>query len=192
MGPWLILFILLVGGLLLLLVEFVLIPGFGLAGVTGLAAIVFSIGYAIFAAFIQQSIAVNTALTFIFSSIIVSAGLVVLALKYLPKTAIGRRLILESSFKSEAGYVGSNENLEHMAGATGRTLTLLRPAGMAEIKGYRVDVVSEGEFISEQTEVKVIKVEGNRVVVARIEEIEPDATDEQGDGSTDNEGEKVA
>ncbi|MDP7423696.1 MAG: nodulation protein NfeD, partial [bacterium] len=138
MDPWAILFLLLVGGLLLLLVEFLLVPGFGLAGVVGLSAIVFSIGYAIFAAFIAQSIAVNTAMTFIFSSIIVSAGLVVMAIKYLPKTALGRRLILESSFKSEAGYVGSNENLEQMAGATGKTITLLRPAGMAEIKGYRV------------------------------------------------------
>ena len=123
MDPWAILFLLLVGGLLLLLVEFLLVPGFGLAGVVGLSAIVFSIGYAIFAAFIAQSIAVNTAMTFIFSSIIVSAGLVVMAIKYLPKTALGRRLILESSFKSEAGYVGSNENLEQMAGATGKTIT---------------------------------------------------------------------
>ena len=44
----------------------------------------------------------------------------------------------------------------------------LRPAGVAEIEGRRVDVVTQGEMIAEGTRVRVTEVEGNRVVVERI------------------------
>lgn len=192
MSTWVILFFLLVGGLLMLLVEFLLIPGFGVAGVVGLVAIAISIGFALYSAFIVQTVAVSSALAFVFSSIIASVALVVLAVRILPRTSFGRRLILDSSFKSEEGYVGSNENLDSLAGASGTTLTALRPAGTAEIKGYRVDVVSEGEFVPEQTEIKVIKVEGNRVVVVRSETA---ASESGGQNTTDEngvEGERVS
>jgi len=43
----------------------------------------------------------------------------------------------------------------------------LRPAGVAEIEGQRVDVVTQGEMIAEGDRVRVTEVEGNRVVVAR-------------------------
>ena len=52
-----------------------------------------------------------------------------------------------------------------LAGKTGRTLTELRPSGIAEFEGERVDVVTEGEFIQEGVSVNVTETEGNRVVV---------------------------
>ena len=44
-------------------------------------------------------------------------------------------------------------------------MTPLRPAGTATIQGERIDVVSEGSFINANQRVKVVKVEGMRVVV---------------------------
>ena len=49
----------------------------------------------------------------------------------------------------------------------------LRPAGIAEIDGRRIDVVSDGEMIEPSVTVRVIQVEGNRVVVERV----PDRTE---------------
>ncbi|MCL5677467.1 MAG: nodulation protein NfeD, partial [Firmicutes bacterium] len=55
-----------------------------------------------------------------------------------------------------------------MAGKQGKAVTLLRPAGAAEIEGRRVDVVTEGDFIPAGATIVVRKVEGTRVVVERV------------------------
>ena len=44
-------------------------------------------------------------------------------------------------------------------------MSVLRPAGLAEFDGERIDVVSEGSFIDRGVKIKVAKVEGTRVVV---------------------------
>jgi len=53
-------------------------------------------------------------------------------------------------------------------GKVGTALTPLRPAGTAEVAGQRLDVVTEGEFIHSGMQIKVIKVEGTRIVVKEI------------------------
>ena len=54
-------------------------------------------------------------------------------------------------------------------GQTGRTLTALRPAGVVEVAGERVDAVSEGSWIPAGVAVRVIRVEGRKVVVRPLE-----------------------
>jgi membrane-bound serine protease (ClpP class) len=56
-----------------------------------------------------------------------------------------------------------------LLGKTGVTQSELRPAGYAVIDGKRIDVVSEGGIVDAQTSIKVLQVEGTRVVVRRIE-----------------------
>ena len=48
---------------------------------------------------------------------------------------------------------------------SGKTLTDLRPSGMADIDGEKVDVVSRGEYIDKGTDIVVISVQGNQVIV---------------------------
>lgn len=55
--------------------------------------------------------------------------------------------------------------LTHLLGQSGKALTPLRPAGAAMIGAERVDVVTEGKFVDANTAIKVIHVEGSRVVV---------------------------
>ena len=55
-----------------------------------------------------------------------------------------------------------------LAGIEGITLTPLRPAGTAELEGRRVSVVAETGFIESDTRVRVLRVEGNRVVVRAL------------------------
>ncbi len=79
-----------------------------------------------------------------------------------------RHIVLSDSTKSELGYV-SNENRMDLIGLRGRALTFLRPSGSAVFNGERLDVVSEGSFISRDAEVEIVKVEGSRVVVREIQ-----------------------
>ena len=53
-------------------------------------------------------------------------------------------------------------------GKTGKTLTILRPSGKVRFKDKILDVVTEGGFIDKDTTVKVVKVEGNRIVVSEV------------------------
>jgi len=80
-------------------------------------------------------------------------------------TAVGSVLGLNTELDKEDGYVASDVSLEELVGATGQAVTSLRPAGMAMFEGRRVDVVTRGFMIAKGTPVKVVEVEGNRVVV---------------------------
>ena len=53
-------------------------------------------------------------------------------------------------------------------GKEGETTTVLRPSGMADVEGIRLNVVSEGEYIPNGTKVRVVRVDGARVVVRAI------------------------
>ena len=94
---------------------------------------------------------------------IVAATIVsVFIAKKLPKSRLFSALSLTAD---EKGAI-ANDNLERLLGKTGTVIGTLRPAGQIEIDGNRYDAVSQGSFIESGTTVKVIKVEGHRVVVA--------------------------
>lgn len=97
-------------------------------------------------------------------------GMVVLALvgigviRHLP---VSRRFegILHTGGQSSAdGFVSATARLD-LIGKSGIALSELRPSGMAEIDGERVDVASEGDFVRAGTPVTVVRAEGMRVVV---------------------------
>jgi membrane-bound serine protease (ClpP class) len=80
-------------------------------------------------------------------------------LKYFPESRIARRFVSQGA----VGDLGVEKpELLHV---TGTTLTALRPSGVANLAGQRVDVVAETGFIERGVTVKVVAVEGSRVVV---------------------------
>ncbi len=83
------------------------------------------------------------------------------------RSGAARKLVLSS--QEAASWKSQAEGLESLLGKEGKTLSKLRPAGMAEIEGRRVDVVANNEFLDEGVRVKVRDVEGNRVVVEAME-----------------------
>lgn len=101
--------------------------------------------------------------------LVVATVLVVVGIKYFPKSYAGKILILGRSLDKKQGYSGT-EALEEYVGKEGVSLTHLRPAGIANIDSRRLDVVTEGTFIDKDKNLKVIRVEGNRVVVREIGE----------------------
>lgn len=93
-------------------------------------------------------------------------------IKIFPGSPIGRAMTVSTSLASAKA---SSSDISNFVGETGEATSDLRPAGYASIKGKRVDVVTRGEMISAGTQVRVVKVEGNRVIVTAINEEEKKA-----------------
>ena len=86
---------------------------------------------------------------------------------------VGRRLdglLLEDTQPSWDGYISAAPRSE-LVGRTGTAATELRPSGVADIEGERVDVTTDGEWLPAGTAIKVIKAEAMRVVVRRAPQI---------------------
>ena len=154
--------ILLIIGVSLVLAE-VILPG-GVVGSLGMACLVGGV----IAAFYK-----DTGLGFG-----ISIGVVIFFcisfycwIKYLPKLPMAKEAFLNKTAKD---WNGTDPKNVELLGKEGVTQTMLRPAGFVSIDDERIDVVSEGEMIERDTRVKVITIEGNRIVVARIEEDDPE------------------
>lgn len=143
-------------GIALLLVEMFLIPGFGVAGVGGFLAL----GASIYLTFGDQALMVGAI------AVVVGALGLVLVFRFLPRTRAAHALVLEGAIGEQAP---PRERLEPLEGAIGTAITDLRPAGTARFGERRVDVVAEGEFIPKGSTVRVVLVEGARVVVRKEE-----------------------
>jgi len=92
-------------------------------------------------------------------------------LRFLPRLPFGRRLVLKRGLAAAEGYASAPEIDAQWLGKTGQASSPLRPAGIADIDGRRVDVVSDGEHIDAGQFIRVTRVDGNRVVVRRISNI---------------------
>lgn len=148
-------------GLVLLAVELFALPGFGVAGILGFVALAAGLTSSLFGAGASWP-----AITVALSRVAISAALALLGmlvlLRFLPAFPGSRRLVLGSAL-AEGGGEPAVDRLP--AGTLGVTLTPLRPAGIATIRGQRVDVVSEGGFIEAGQEIEVIRDDRHRVVV---------------------------
>jgi membrane-bound serine protease (ClpP class) len=94
-----------------------------------------------------------------------SIFLFMIVVQLLPRTPAHHWTILTAAEHPGAGYSVALERDKQLLGKTGKALTLLRPAGRAEIEGVVLDVVTEGEFIDRGKSIRVKQVDGNRVVV---------------------------
>ena len=149
--------ILFAAGIILVLAEF-LIPGM-VAGILGTTMIIASAIVAI----------VNfpeAALVVIIGELAGVAAAVVLGIWLMSRSIVARRLVLQNSQDAGAGWVAVESDMS-LKGADGKVFTPLRPAGTIIIKGRRIDAVSDGTFIDAGETVRVIEVNGSRVVVER-------------------------
>ncbi len=95
---------------------------------------------------------------------------VVLAMYIWPRTPFGRRMIVEGQPTDEklVAFPGGEE-LEQLRGRVGKAVSVLRPAGVVEFDGRRVDCLSEGVLIEPNTWVRCIDVKGATVIVRPLE-----------------------
>jgi membrane-bound ClpP family serine protease len=102
--------------------------------------------------------------------LIIGALLSPLLLKVLPSREVWSKITLKDRLTSEAGYNSVNADHLSLLGAKGKTITPFRPVGTIEIKNEHYSAVSEGEWIESEVEIEVVKVEGTRIVVKRVEQ----------------------
>ena len=94
------------------------------------------------------------------------------------RTPIGRRLFLsspspqESPSSSESFDDDDQFGYQALVGQIGKTVTPQRPSGMTEVDGLRVNTVTEGVMIENGSLVRVVRVEGNRVVIRKLSDKE--------------------
>ncbi|MBI2366037.1 MAG: nodulation protein NfeD [Deltaproteobacteria bacterium] len=159
--------LLLVGsGLVLLVLEIFVTPGFGVAGALGIAALLGGLSLSLFGAGASWEFILKAASRVVFSLLIALIASLV-TLRFLPRLPFGRRLILETGLLAGAGGGSAPESDRMWLGKGGTAISPLRPAGIAEIEGERVDVVSDGELIEPGVPIVVTRVDGNRIVVRR-------------------------
>lgn len=145
-------------GFVLVVVE-MFHPGFGFPGITG--AILLVVGVCLTA---QNIIELLIMLILIIALLCVALTIV---LKSATKGRLSKILVLHEAQKRESGYIGTDD-LEYFLGKEGTATTILRPAGTADFSGIKMDVVSEGGFIKQDSPIKIIEVQGRRIVVREI------------------------
>jgi membrane-bound serine protease (ClpP class) len=154
-------------GLLLLAVELFVIPGFGITGILGILAILAGLVLSLLGAGATATSVVSAAARVAVSLLIAVAAAVAL-LRVLPRLPFGRDLILDTGLTALTGWASPPESDRQWLGKRGTTVSPLRPAGIADLEGERVDVVSQGEWIDAGSPIEVIRVEGNRIVVRQV------------------------
>jgi membrane-bound serine protease (ClpP class) len=150
-------------GLILLLLEIFVIPGFGITGVSGILAISFSI-ILVFGGIYSALYAI--------ASIITYSMLFLLGVYFWgPKLSLFDRFVLKEDMTADQGFVAVEQNMyDHLTGLEGVAVSPCRPSGKVKIGDERYDVVSDGDFIEKGARVSVRKVEGTRIVVRQLSE----------------------
>ena len=142
-------------GFLFLVVEFFLVPGFSVPGLAGIAMI----GYGIYRASSEYGL----------TGIVTTVSVSVVAVIILIKTAIKSRAVKSIGLDySEKGNTAV-EDYSLLLSKNGKALSDLRPAGTALIEGERFHVVTDGEYIEENSDIIVKEIEGTRILVTLFE-----------------------
>lgn len=153
-------------GAIALAVEVFVLPGFGVAGVLGILAIVASMVLAMMGA--QPSSGdVAQALAVLGASLFITMAVIYAWLRHLPNSGRFSGLLLRGAVNKSQGFV-SAPNRGDLVGRDGVAVTDLRPSGTARVGEERIDVVTEGEYLPQGSRVQVVRSDGYRHVVREV------------------------
>lgn len=160
-GDWTALTIFLyVLGLVLLTIEG-LVPGFGVAGISGIIFVIVSV------AMITSS--VYEALLLVIATIAIFVLIIALMYKLGYGSKYMKFLILDTEQKQAEGYTSAKKDVSYL-GKTGIAYTPLRPSGVVIIDGNRINAQSQGDFIKKGAKVIVTEVDSMKIIVKQYEE----------------------
>lgn len=142
-------------GLLLLLIEFAVIPGVTIAGIGGFILL----GISVFIAFSEYGNGIGfLTLTFV----LIASPLLIY---YFFKSKSGKKMMLETFVD---GKVESVDNAKIAAGDSGKTIGRLAPSGKVKVNGEIVEAQSTGAYVDHNTEIKVLKILTNKIIVEPV------------------------
>lgn len=152
-------------GIVLLAVEVFVIPGFGIAGISGILCIVAGLYLSLLGSWdvITVPDMTGAALRIGGALTLTIVGAIILG-RFVPRTSFWNKISLADEQKSDEGYVAAKDFSSYV-GKVGTAMTPLRPAGVGEFGTERLDVVTEGDFIEKNVPIKIVKIEGYRLVV---------------------------
>lgn len=149
--------VLFVVGLILLVIE-AMVPGFGLPGISGIILVI--VGTVLAMESLQAAV-MSLSIAIIISSIVT-----VYLVRIGYKSKLFDSIILSNKLDKEKGYL-SVDTMDYLMDKEGNTLSELRPTGFIDIEGEIFDALSEGDFISKNIPIKVVKAEGSKIYVRR-------------------------
>lgn len=163
-----------VAGILLVLVEIFAIPGFGVAGVSGIVLLISGLALSLVENVVFDFsnvpfIELFKAFAFVIFSFFVSLLLSIWAGQKLLTASPLSYLALDADQKREEGWVSSAPGAGHLVGMSGVAHTILRPSGRVMIEGEVYDAVAESSWIEKGTPVKVIRHEATQIYVRKAE-----------------------
>ena len=142
-------------GVALLVVE-MYVPGFGAPGISGSVLLV--LGFVL----LKPPLAEGLLLFAILAAILCVALSICLYSASKGRLSKSKLVLNDVAVSANAA---ENNDLNYFIGREGVTHTALRPAGIGEFDGVKLNVVSDGEFIAKDRPIRVQSVEGNRIVV---------------------------
>lgn len=165
-----------IAGFILLAVELLILPGFGVAGIAGIIMIVSAFTFSMVGneGFDFDMVPAGE-LTRSFTTVMLSfVGALVLSLwlgRKLLKTNRFSKLVLQDSMNASEGYVGTDTSLSALAGKEGITSSFLRPSGKILIDGQSYSASAERGYIDSGKKIVVTRVDGINVWVIEKEDI---------------------
>ncbi len=148
-------------GLLLLLIEFAVIPGITIAGIGGFILL----GASVYIAFSEY----GSGIGFLTLTIVLVAS--PLMIYYFFKSKTGKKMVLESNIE---GKVENIDNTKISVGDKGKTIGRLAPSGKVKVNGEIVEAQSTGAYVNHNTEIKVLKILTNKIIVEPVNKKEND------------------
>lgn len=158
-------------GILLLGVEIFVIPGFGVAGITGLVLMLGSLSLVMinndgFDFELINPTSIVHAIATTFAALVGSFVLLFVGGATLTKSNAFKRIALVDTQDSDTGFT-STTYTKDLVGKSGKAYTILRPSGKIEIEGEIYDAYTRGEYIQEGESIKVISNEGTSLKVKK-------------------------
>ncbi|MEO2090365.1 MAG: NfeD family protein, partial [Gemmataceae bacterium] len=161
-------------GLILILLEVFVLPGFGVAGIIGIILMLGSLALVTVDKIPESGkdwVAFGGQVAKLMFLLIGAGVGSFLIARYLPKVPYANRMVLAPTADREATdptILPGAAQAANLLGAIGVATTVLRPAGTVQFGDEFVDVVSDGGFIAPGTRVQVVEVEGTRIVVKEV------------------------
>ena len=166
---------LVLAGIILILLEIFVLPGIGIAGITGALCLITGL-YLSFVDFTIPQYSWDFArlndVAYSFAVFVISSFVFSLATwKILPALPFYNSMILSDTMTVEAGYVAQDlVKTDGMLGAHGVTATPLRPVGKGKFDGEKYTVVTRGDFLDQGVAIEIVETDGNRYVVRPVRE----------------------
>jgi len=162
MGWWLAFAIFLYFACAVLIIAEVFVPSGGLLGIFALVCLIGGVAIFFRHSMVAGWVGIGVALVMIPSTLAI-------AYKIFPKTRFGKSVTLTPSERQQGDAIPDTIELKGLLGAAGMVITPLRPVGMCDFSGQRVECVAESGYVEKGSKVKVIDVESTKVTVRIIE-----------------------